>query len=121
MAISIWVRALPPTVNHYTRPNGRGGAVLTEEVNLFRQLVWAEVVNTHPRPAVPPDARLALTMRLTFGTRRRCDIDNRAKTAIDALALALDFDDTRIDRLVVERAGYDKGRPACEMVLEELR
>jgi hypothetical protein len=33
------------------------------------------------------------------------------------LAIALGFDDTRIDRLVVERVGIDKGKPLCEMVL----
>jgi len=115
--VVVWVRMLPPTVNHYKLPNGRGGSYLSDDVNLFRSLVAAELYGV----AVDlGDARLALRIALTFGTRHRCDIDNRAKSAIDALALALDFDDARIDRLVVERVGYDKGRPACEMTLEVL-
>lgn len=116
--LSVWVPALPPTVNHYRMPNGRGGVYLSPEVNAFRLLVLSEVRAMDA--AVAPDCRLGLTMRLTYPTRARTDIDNRIKSAVDALALALNFDDARIDRLLVERAGYDKGRPACEMVLEVL-
>lgn len=119
-AIRVWVRALPPTVNHMYLPNARGGKRLSPEAELFRSLVWTEVVSTQPRPAVPDAGPLALTVRLTFGTKRRQDLDNRLKAAQDALALALAFDDARIKRLTVEDAGHDKGRPACEMVLEVL-
>lgn len=117
--LSVFVRMLPPTVNHYRLPNGRGGVYLSEEVTTFRLLVLAACRAVGAR--VAPDCRLALTIRLTFPNRRRSDIDNRAKAALDALALALDFDDARIDRLLVERVGYDTGRPACELVLEVLQ
>lgn len=43
----------------------------------------------------------------------------RAKSAIDAVALALGFDDQRIDRVVIERAGYEARRPLCEMIVRE--
>ena len=69
-----------------------------------------------------PSGRLQLTMLLTFGTRAtRVDIDNRIKTGLDALALALGFDDSRVDRIVIERVGVDPKRPLCEMILEALR
>jgi Holliday junction resolvase RusA-like endonuclease len=57
---------------------------------------------------------------LTFGDKRNQDIDNRIKSALDALALALGFDDNCIDRIVIERAGYARGCPRCELILEAL-
>lgn len=47
-------------------------------------------------------------------------IDNRAKSAIDALALALGFDDSRVEDIRIRRVGVDPKRPLCEMILEAL-
>lgn len=113
--VVIWIPLLPPSVNHMYRNNGRGGRVLTDEAQAWRRLVAAEVAALgSPRLAGGP---LELTLRLTYGTRRRTDIDNRIKAALDALALALDFDDARVARIEVLHAGYATGRPACEMVI----
>ena len=116
--IVVWVAALPPTVNHLYINNGNGGKVLGDGARLFRQLV--AVACQFGGYTSAPDGDLVLTVRLTFPDKRRSDLDNRLKACQDALALALGFDDARIARLTVERAGYDKGRPACEMVLEVL-
>jgi Holliday junction resolvase RusA-like endonuclease len=110
---------LPPTVNHMYVSRRGGGKALTEEARTFRHEVWCALFDAG-LPRVPPAGDLAVTVRLTYGDRRRTDIDNRVKAALDALATALEFDDARVARLVVERAGYAKGKPACELVLEVL-
>jgi Holliday junction resolvase RusA-like endonuclease len=120
--LTVIVPILPPTANHMYKPNGRGGKLLTDEAITFRAEIAVEVrevvrLTGWRMPAGP----LQLTLLLTFGTRaRRLDIDNRIKSAQDALALALGFDDSRIDRIVIERVGVDPKRPLCEMILEGL-
>lgn len=116
--ISIVVAALPPTVNHMYIARKGGGKALSAEAETFRKLVLSRVSEARP---VVPDGPLSLTVRLWFGDRRKCDIDNRLKAAIDALALALRFDDSRIHEIHAVRAGWDPGRPRCEMVLEGVR
>lgn len=86
---------LPPTVNHMYRNTNRGGKVLTDEAQTFRQEVALAM-----RGQSAPDGLLACTVQLTFGRRkgrtRRLDADNRIKALADAVALALGFDDSRI-------------------------
>lgn len=114
--LTIILPILPPTVNHMYASNKGGGKRLTSEAQAFRveailRTRNAAALSGYALPAGP----LALEMRLTFPTNRRQDIDNRIKSALDALALALDFDDTRIVRITVERAGYGAAR--CELTL----
>lgn len=118
-ALTIILPLLPPTANHAWKSNGRGGKLLTDEYTTFRQRVAIEVreVVQHTGWRLPA-GRLQLTLLLTFDTNRKCDVDNRIKTSLDSLALALGFDDSRIDRIVIERVGVDLKRPLCEMILE---
>lgn len=118
--ITISVRVLPPSVNHMYAPNADGSKRLTDQARAFREFAGYEARVEAARAGFRPAPRMALTMRLTFGDRRNQDIDNRVKAALDALALALGFNDSCVDRIVIERAGYDKGRPLCEMTLEAL-
>lgn len=120
--LTVIVPILPPTINHAYRPNGRGGRLLTDELITFRGWVMIEAHTTMRRTGWQlPTGRLQLTMLLTFGThRKRVDIDNRIKCGLDALALALGFDDSRVDRIIIERIGVDPKRPLCEMILEGL-
>jgi Holliday junction resolvase RusA-like endonuclease len=117
--ITIVVPALPPSANHMYVTLRGGKKALSAETETFRALVWADVLHAPERPVLP-DGPLALTLRLTYGTKRRQDLDNRIKSAQDAVALALRFDDCRIARITAENAGYDPGRPLCEMTLEAL-
>ena len=127
--LTVILPILPPSVNHLyvAAPRSRkgGGRYMGKELSpaavLFRDTAIneARTVAAHQRYTVPAGA-LELTLRLTFGDRRNQDIDNRAKAAIDALALALGFDDSRIDRVVIERAGYEAKRPLCEMTLAKM-
>lgn len=119
--LTVVVPLLPPTVNHMYCPDGRGGKILTVEAKAFRVCVGA-LVRTMVRETgwELPAGALQLTLLLTFGSRRRCDIDNRAKAALDALALALEFDDARVDEIVIRRVGVDPRRPICEMRISAL-
>lgn len=116
--LTVIVPILPPTVNHMYRSNGRGGKVLTDQAQAFRKLVACEARTTARLTGWRlPAGALRLDLLLTFGDSRRCDVDNRIKAAIDALALALGFDDARIDEILIRRVGIDPKRPLCEMVL----
>jgi Holliday junction resolvase RusA-like endonuclease len=117
--LTIIVPLLPPTANHAWLPNGRGGKRISPEYDAFRIIVMAEARETARLTGwTLPDGGLQLTLLLTFDTRRKSDIDNRVKCSLDSLALALGFDDSRIDRIVIERVGVDPKRPLTEMILE---
>ncbi len=122
MKLTLDIPYMPPTVNHYWLLNRNGSRRLSDEAISFRVRAGYEAKARAAELGwqYPPDARLALTVRLTFGSRRRADIDNRCKPILDTLADALGFDDSVIDRLVVERAPVVPGKPACSVVLEVL-
>lgn len=113
MTIRIAVPMLPPTANHIWLLNRNGSRRLTDEVQLFRALVLAEVRRS---AYTLPEGDLSLRVALTFG-RRSGDVDNRIKAAADALALALAFNDKRIRHVEAWDAGYDKGRPLTVAML----
>jgi crossover junction endodeoxyribonuclease RusA len=94
----------PPSVNHYWQTSGKmrfisesGKAFQSELIPVARmaaaQLGW------RPTKAM----RLGLRIHVQFPDRRKRDLDNILKSAIDALAVALDFDDSQIDSLHVGR------------------
>ena len=109
---------LPPSVNHLYKSIGKGKKALTDEVISFRWYVLKEARETARLTGWKlPSGALEFHLYITYGTNRRTDVDNRIKSSIDALAIALGFDDARIDRIVAERVGIEKGKPLCEMVL----
>lgn len=114
-SITLAVDAAPPTVNHMYIARRSGGKALSDEAQTFRALVALAVIGAG-RPQVPA-GDLAFTLRVWFPTRRKSDLDNRLKAALDAAALALGFDDRRVARIIAERA-YGPAR--CEMTLEVL-
>jgi Holliday junction resolvase RusA-like endonuclease len=112
--ITLTIPMLPPSVNHMYVTCGGGRKALSGEAEAFRSLVLAALCGE--RPAVP-DGPLAFGLYLTFDTKRRQDVDNRIKAAIDAIALALRFDDSRVARIVAERARQVAREPRCVMTL----
>lgn len=113
---------LSPSVNHMYRPRAGGGRALSDEAMAFRDEAVA-----HIRAAAGgarftvPAGDLAVDLRFTFPTRRRADLDNRAKAAIDALAIALGFDDARVKFITLEHAGCAPGAGCTEIALEAYR
>jgi Holliday junction resolvase RusA-like endonuclease len=118
--LTITLDVLPPSVNHmYT--TGKGGArFLTAEAVAFRDEAIMQVRTAANRSGWQPPERIAFHLRLTFPNRRQTDIDNRIKSALDACALALDFNDSRVDCVIAERVGVVKGHAKCEMILMQM-
>jgi Holliday junction resolvase RusA-like endonuclease len=114
-----FVLQMPPTVNDaWHHIPATGGKALTDEHRQFRTNVISRV--RHEMRTDPPLAgRVELTLRLTFNTRRRTDIDNRVKPLQDALTHAKAYhDDSQIDRLIVERLLGPQ--ELCEVTLREI-
>jgi Holliday junction resolvase RusA-like endonuclease len=109
---------IPPSLNNaYTNGRGHGRRVLTAEGRAYKASVAILLLTAQPLPA---GVRIALAIRLWFPTKRRRDITNCVKLLEDALAESLGFDDCAVDRVLVERAGYDAARPRCEVQVEVL-
>ncbi len=91
----------PPTLNHSSMPDGRGGRYLTDEHRRFRTAVaWL----VQHRRLARIDGRLAIHIDLYPSDNRRWDIDNRAKAVLDALQHAGLFkDDSAVDDLHIVR------------------
>ena len=113
--ITLAIDALPPTANHMYVSRGGARKALSDEAQTFRTLVAVAALGAG-RPAVPP-GDLALRLVVWFPNRRRADLDNRIKSALDAAALALGFDDRRVAQIAAERRW---GPARCELVLEVL-
>lgn len=119
---------IPPSVNNcYTNGHGHGRRVLTAQGRDYKATV-AELLLCRAQPSGGfelaigrKDARIALSLRLYFPNRQRRDISNCVKLLEDSLAETLCFDDCRVDRLLVERAGIDKANPRCEVTIEVIR
>ena len=121
----IWLPLLPPSINHLYRPGPRRGQrVLSDEARAFRAYVVSEVAlqARHEGWSVP-DGDLWITIRLTFGSRARMDIDNRVKAALDAVGVYdwpevaafndLYFADVAADQLspLIDRCAARRGWP----------
>ena len=100
--IHVTIDALPVSANHMyiTRKGGR--RELDPRVEAFRGLVLQALL---PHRAALPDGPLRFALAVWTADKRKSDIDNFLKVSIDAAALALRFDDTRIWRVEATRMG----------------
>lgn len=110
----------PPSMNTYWR---RGGNVtyLTKRAKEFRSEV-ADCVREHfdYKGRETLRGRLALHLELTMPDRRRRDIDNHIKAAIDALQHAgLFYDDEQVDEIRIKRLHVEPPG-ACDVTICEL-
>ena len=96
----------PPSVNHYWRRVGNR-TLISKEGRLFRKRVLATLTTQHIEPMTGP---LAVRIVAHPPDRRRRDLDNIAKSLLDALEHGGVYeDDSQIDRLAIERASVVKG------------
>lgn len=112
---------IPPSLNNAYK-NVRHGRVLSEAAKDYKfrakeEIAWTLAIQKFKAPA---DARFALSLKLYFSSSHRRDVSNCVKLPEDSLAEVLGFDDSRVDRLLVERGGIDKQNPRCEITLEVL-
>jgi Holliday junction resolvase RusA-like endonuclease len=102
MSTTFRVPLLPPSVNHYKKPNGKRGYYVTAEAKAFIDAV----AMLAPRDVRYGTARLAVTV--SFGIREKRilsgDVDNLAKVSLDALRhCSLIEDDRYIVRLNLQK------------------
>jgi len=102
----------PPSINHYWRRVGprtlvsrEGRAFRRDVCALLRQGFGAQTLLGGGGPRRPPSGgRIALAMDAFPPDRRRRDLDNIAKAALDALEHAgIYADDSQIDLLLTRR------------------
>jgi crossover junction endodeoxyribonuclease RusA len=109
----------PPSVNSYWR-RGNNVTYLTKKAREFRNEVCHNILNSDEPVDDMLTGRLAVHLELTLPDRRKRDIDNHIKAAVDALEHAGVFeddeqiDDLRVTRLHVEPPG------ACDVTIVEL-
>ena len=98
----------PPSINHYWRRVG-SRTLISREGRTFRKNVCALLGGGGPRKP-PAGGRIALCMDAFPPDRRRRDLDNIAKSVLDALEHAGVYkDDSQVDLLVTRRRGPVKG------------
>lgn len=81
---------------------------MRRDVELWRKEVWAEARAAGFQRA--PDGALHVEIVIATPDARRRDVDNMIKATLDALALALDFDDARVAAVVARRVRGDAPR-----------
>jgi Holliday junction resolvase RusA-like endonuclease len=92
-SVRLSLPVLPPSVNHMYKSIGHGRKALTDEALSFREEVWIQLRH---QPAPPAKLPLVLNIWFCFGNKRTQDGDNRIKALQDAIALALNFNDSQI-------------------------
>lgn len=103
----IVVTPFPPSVNHLYG-NGKGGRKYIKAAGVEYRAAVAEYVNRHK--LVAPEGRLSVAIDLYPPDRRRRDIDNSCKAALDALTHAGVYqDDCLIDELRITRMQVAQG------------
>ncbi|HOA75231.1 MAG TPA: RusA family crossover junction endodeoxyribonuclease [Phycisphaerae bacterium] len=108
----------PPSINHYWR-HFRGRMLISREGRTYRKDVCALLAGDGPRKP-PSGGRIALCMDAFPPDRRRRDLDNLQKPALDALEHAGVYeDDSQIDLLVTRRRECVKGG-RLEIQLDDL-
>lgn len=99
----------PPTSNHaYATARTSAGVsrrVKSSNARNYANVAFILTKRVHPRPIFTTTDRIAVTLLLYPPDARRFDIANREKILIDAIAPALGFDDSQIDRITIERCG----------------
>lgn len=112
----------PPSVNQYWRHPSKGPLagrhLISEQGRAYRAKVTAQVWSEQQAHKLAD--RLAVSILCYPPDRRRRDLDNILKAALDALVFAgVMLDDSQIDRLAIERCAVQApGR--LEITIERL-
>lgn len=105
----------PPSVNCYIR-RGNNRSYMTKKGKEFRAEVHASIDSERPLLG----GRLAVSIELTPPDKRKRDIDNHIKAALDALQHGGVFvDDSQIDLLRVARCRVESPG-CCDVTITEL-
>lgn len=105
---------VPPSVNARLVRGRRGHVVLSEAARQYNDEVAALLLPY--RGKIPPKTPIALEVAFTYPNRRR-DLDNILKQLVDALALALEFDDAYVDTIIARKYTMSKAPPAVHVLV----
>lgn len=112
-----FVLPFPPSVNTYWR-TFRGRMLISAKGRQYRDDVLAAVLHADARRQFSGRLRVALVARPP--DRRRRDVDNYLKAALDALTHAgVYLDDSQIDELTIKRGEVEKDG-ALEVYIDHL-
>lgn len=113
--------SMPPSVNHYWNLfciKGTVRMVLSSAATEFRNTVQGDVIIAGS-PRV--EGRLAVELTLHHKANFAFDVDNFAKSCIDALMHAQVFeDDKQIDKLTIVRGAKRPPHGAVDVVIEQI-
>ena len=113
----------PPSTNTaYAVRNGR--KIKTKKAREYAQAVLDEItyafhVRGEPR-TLHPHNRLVTKVEVFTPDKRRRDLENTTKIAIDALMKALSLDDSQIDELHLYRRSVDRSNPRLVITVEPI-
>lgn len=82
---SFSVPFVPPSVNHYKKPDGRGSWFMTKEARAF---IEAVTIFSNRRPVAGPFFHVDLRFYLPAKSFLKMDADNFEKVSFDALTIA---------------------------------
>jgi crossover junction endodeoxyribonuclease RusA len=107
---------ISPTINHAYGVARNGRKFIRPAGVAFRQAV-CEIVAERQLPMIT--GRVSVFIAVHMPTKRRADIDNRVKAALDALTHAGVFlDDSQVDSLHLVRRGVVKGGKMTVVISE---
>ena len=100
----------PPSVNTYWRAIGRGRVIISKKGREYRQEVVYETLKQRGTLRTQPlEGRLRVDIGAWMPDKRRRDLDNILKAALDSMVHAgLMLDDEQIDDLRIRREGVEK-------------
>lgn len=115
--------SMPPSTNTAYRNVPRVGRVKTDRALEWHKLSSGSLLQQRlgwgPLYTYPPPYKVIL--ELYFADRRRCDIANREKLAMDLLVdCHLIENDSLIDELIMRRMVMDKDNPRIEITIENI-
>ena len=94
----------PPSVNHIYRRTKRGGVMLDDKARAYRDEVIYVIGKGHTAINGPIRVRIDAYMP----DKRKRDLDNLCKSLFDAMTHAGVWkDDSQIDFLIINRAGFE--------------
>lgn len=110
----------PPSVNRYYRRSGTVIHLSQHGAQFKADALYA--LSAAKLAGLRLDERLEISVILHSPTRRKYDIDNRAKALLDALQSAKVFlDDEQIDLLTLQRGFVDPSKEGYCMVAMKVR
>lgn len=114
----------PPSVNHLYEPkkiNGKNTIGKSAKAKAYEKECWYALgqqgyyPNMMNRRSVP-DGPLTMMVTYYVPDRRKRDLDNLQKAALDLISSALGFDDSEIETLALKKF-LDRDDPRCEVVI----